>query len=94
MNDTQKIEAYLKDIADLSESIFKGASTSNILEQPTALKDKPIGMYPVEGKLITRNLALLNRGNANQVPHQEYRFLLWTDNEPSNFTVKFNQSDL
>ena len=94
LNDIPKIEAYLKDISDLSESIFKGVSTSNILDQPTALKDEPIGMYPVEAKLITRNLALLNRGNANQVPHQEYRFLLWTDNEPGNFTVKFNQSDL
>lgn len=90
----QAIKEYLEELAELSDSELQGISASNILEQPTRDKDTGIGMYPIEGRLITRNLFNLQSGNVNSVPQDIYRFPIWTNGEQSDFTSEFNQVDL
>ena len=88
------IKDYLKEIAELSDSIVEGVSASDILDQPAHQKNDPIPMFPVEAKLITRNLTLLRGRSTNEAPQVVYTFDLWTDNEPRDYATRFNQSDL
>lgn len=91
-NQMQKdqIELLLKSFADLSDGIIKTITTNEVVQQPRALRDTGIGMYPVYCKVFAQNLTQSDIARANQLPRASYEFPLWLENEPDDFNQRIN----
>ncbi|NCO74171.1 MAG: hypothetical protein GW856_02770 [Cyanobacteria bacterium] len=86
----QAVEGLLKNYADLSNGIIKTITVNDYIELPNALRNNPIGMFPISCKFVGQNLTNLNNSNANRLPQTSYSFPLWTENEPDNFSNSIN----
>jgi hypothetical protein len=86
----EEVETVLKSFADLSTGIQKTITANEIVDQPRAMRDEGIGMYPVYCKIFTQNLTQSNIARANQLPRASYEFPLWLEDEPEGFAEQIN----
>lgn len=85
----EEVETYLKELAELSDGVIKTITINEYVEQPRQLRDRATGMYPLEARVVNRNLTDINRSNANSLPVAAYRFPIWVENEPEDFITQF-----
>lgn len=85
----EAVETYLKELAELSDGLIKTITINEYVEQPRQMRDQATGMYPLEARVVNRNLTNINRSNANSLPVSAYRFPIWVDNEPDDFITQF-----